>query len=62
LGEERVEEAVELCEQHGGPQHEQLVLTVLQRAGFLRLLQEQYDAAADYFLRGRLDPREVSGW
>ncbi|KAF2359638.1 Citron (CNH) domain [Trinorchestia longiramus] len=59
LSEERVEEAVELCEQHGGPQHEQLVRMVLQRAGFLRLLQEQYNAVADYFLRGHLDPREL---
>lgn len=59
LGEQRVDEAVELCEQQGGPQHQRLVLSVLQRAGFLRMIQEQYHQAADYFLRGQLDPREV---
>lgn len=60
LETERVDEALELCEEHGASSHHQhLVHSVLQRAGFLRLLQEQYNAAADYFLRAALDPREV---
>ena len=64
MDSERVEEAVELAEHSGAvgmsqEQYQQLCLTLMQRAGFIKLSNGVYDQAKDYFLRGCVDVREV---
>ena len=65
LAGERIEEAVELAEHSGGAgmtleQYQSLMNNILQRAGFIKLSQQLYDQAEEFFIRGKLDVREVS--
>ncbi|XP_066960636.1 transforming growth factor-beta receptor-associated protein 1-like [Macrobrachium rosenbergii] len=64
MDSERVEEAVELAEHSGAvgmsqEQYHQLCLTLMQRAGFIKLSHGVYDQAKDFFLRGCVDVREI---
>lgn len=64
MDSERVEEAVELAEHSGAvgmsqEQYHQLCHTLLQKAGFIKLVHGVYDQAQDYFVRGAVDVREV---
>lgn len=64
LENESVEEAVELTDHSGGAgmtseQYLQFTFDVFRRAGFVKFSQCCFQEAQDYFIRGRLDIREV---
>ncbi|XP_054653230.1 transforming growth factor-beta receptor-associated protein 1 [Dunckerocampus dactyliophorus] len=63
VGQERVEEALTLLNglQSFRPcdSHKELHKAVTCRAGFVHFYQEDFSEAADLFIKGELDPREV---
>ncbi|MCL4130257.1 UNVERIFIED_CONTAM: hypothetical protein GTU68_011335, partial [Idotea baltica] len=64
LENESIEEAIELTENSGGAgmsseKYLSFSHTVFQRAGFIRFSHGDYQEAQDFFLRGKLDVREL---
>ena len=63
LSTQRVEEALELCQQHrsacANTAEERLVTRVHNMAGFARFGEGKYEEAAGVWMAGEVDPREV---
>lgn len=65
LENESIDEAIELTEHSGGAgmSDEKFLAfsqTVFQKAGFIKFSHMMYQEAQEYFIRGKLDVREVS--